>query len=130
MSTERPGLSERRGAAAVVLGLFVGGGLVFVFAGTLARSTDLEGQAEKARAEVAALEARVEAGRAEVEFIKSEAFLDQQARAVGYGTPGETRFRLPPNAPPPAPITPLGSDDGDDVATAPLDAWLELLFGT
>ena len=114
---------------ALVLGLFVAGGLVFVFAGTLARSTDLEAQAQKARAEVAALEARVEAGLAEVEFVKTDAFIDQQARAIGYGTPGETRFRLPPDAPPPAFITPLGSEGEGVVTTAPFEAWMELLFG-
>src|SRR3990172_8734186 len=99
MSMPRSGFLERRGAAALVFGLFVAGGLFFVFAGTLARATELEEQAARARAEVAALEARVEAGRAEVEFLKSDPFLEQQARALGYGTRAEESFRLPDDAP-------------------------------
>ena len=41
MSFLRGGAFERRSTASLVFGLFVAGGLVLVFAGTLARSTDL-----------------------------------------------------------------------------------------
>ena len=125
----RRGFLERRGAAALVFGLFVAGGLVFVFAGTLARATELEEQAARARADVAALEARVQAGRAEVEFLKSDPFLEQQARALGYGTRAEQRFRLPDDAPSPPPLTPLGASPPATAGGSPLEAWLELLFG-
>lgn len=129
MSLPRIGFLERRGAAAVVFGLFVATGIVFVFAGTLARATELEQQAARARAEVAALEARLEAGKAEVEFLRSDRFLEQQARAIGYGERGELPFRLPDDAPTPDPIPVLGTDVDETAAAAPLDAWLELLFG-
>jgi len=129
MSLLRGGLSERRGAAAIVLGLFVAGGLVFVFAGTLARATELEEQAARARAEVAALEARVVAGRAEVEFLKSDPFLEQQARAVGFGTKAEQRFRLPDDAPSPPVVEALDSGGAEPAPGSPLEAWLELIFG-
>jgi len=129
MSMQRRGLLERRGAAAIVFGLFVAGGIVFVFAGTLARATELEAQAAQARAEIAALEARTEAGRNEIEFIKSDAFIEQQARAAGYGLKGEQRFRLPDDAPSPPAITSLGTTTGSATAGSPFEAWMELLFG-
>ena len=94
MSTCGGAFLERRGAAAIVFGLFVAGGIVFVFAGTLARATELEQEAARARAEVAALEERLAAGNAEVEFLRSDRFLEQQARVVGYGE--QRRAALPP----------------------------------
>lgn len=129
MSMQWRGILERRGAAAIVFGLFVAGGVVFVFAGTLARATELEAQAAQARAEVAALEARAEAGRAEIEFIESDAFIEQQARAAGYGLKGEQRFRLPDDAPSAPPIVALGTMSAAASDASPFEAWMELLFG-
>lgn len=126
---QRRGFLERRGAAGIMFGLFVAGGIVFVFAGTLARATELEAQAVQARAEIAALEARAEAGRAEIEFMKSDAFIEQLARAAGYGRKGEQRFRLPDDAPSPSPIVPLGMRPTGAVDPSPFEAWMELLFG-
>jgi cell division protein FtsB len=129
MSVLRSGFLERRRAAAIVFALFVAGGIVFVFAGALARATELEQEAARARAEVAALEERLAAGNAEVEFLRSDRFLEQQARVVGYGERGEQPFRLPDGAPSPEPIVPLGDRTEAVVSGAPLEAWLELLFG-
>ena len=129
MSILRSGFLERRGAAAIVFGLFVAGGIVFVFAGALSRATELEQEAARARAEVAALESRLMEGNAEVEFLRSDRFLEQQARVVGYGERGEVPFRLPDEAPSPEPIVPLGRLAEAPVSGAPLEAWLELLFG-
>jgi cell division protein FtsB len=129
MATQRRGFLERRGAAAVVFGLFVAGGIVFVFAGTLARATELEAQAAQARAEVAALAARAEAGRDEIEFMESDAFIEQGARAAGYGLKGEQRFRLPDDAPSAPPIATLGTVTGEAPDGSPFEAWMELLFG-
>ena len=114
----------------MLLGLFVAGGLIFVFAGTLARATELEAEAALARADYALLEARVEAGLAELEFIETETFIDQAARAVGYGDAGETPFRLPPDAPEAKAIPPLGASERDTAAQEPLEAWMRLLFGS
>lgn len=129
MSRQRGGLLERRGAAAIVFGLFVAAGVIFVFAGALARATELDEQAAHARAEIAALEERLEAGRAEVEFLKTDASLEQQARALGYGTRGEQPFRLPDGAPSPPPITAIGTNPSGPTSASPLEAWLELFFG-
>ncbi len=129
MSILPSGFLERRGAAVIVFGLFVAGGIVFVFAGALSRATELEQEAARARAEVATLESRLMEGNAEVEFLKSDRFLEQQARVVGYGERGEVPFRLPDEAPSPEPIVPLGRLTETPVSGAPLEAWLELLFG-
>jgi hypothetical protein len=128
MSTTQRGFLERRGAAALLLGLFVAGGVVFVFAGTLTRATELEAAAARARADVAALEERVALGVAEIEFIKTDTFVNQAARSVGLGGEGEVLFRLPAGAPEPAAVPPLGSEVADAAELPPLDAWLELLF--
>lgn len=119
---------ERRGAAALLMGLFVAGALIFVFAGTLARATELEEEAAQARAGLQALQARVDEGLAELEFIETDAFVSQAARAVGYGEEGETFFRLPADAPPAEPIPALGRSGADSSAISPFEAWLELLF--
>jgi cell division protein FtsB len=120
---------ERRGAAALVFGLFVAGGILVLFAGTLARATEIEQEASRARAEIAALETRLESGRAEVEYMQSQPFIEQQARAAGLGTKAELPFRLPDAAPSPPPLVALGTEAAAPVAGSPFDAWLALLFG-
>lgn len=129
MSFLQRGPFERRGAAAVVFILFIATGVILVFTGTLTRATDIEAEAERIRAEVALLQARVEAGGAEVSFLETEAFVQQVARSIGWGKRGETAFRLPAGAPSPPPIVPLGSETSGVVSVAPFDAWMELLFG-
>jgi cell division protein FtsB len=102
--------------------------LLAVFAGTLTRSTGTEARAEQVQAEITAMEHRVEAGEAALDFIKSDAYLNWAARLNGYGRPDEQPFRLADGAPAPAPITPIGPQERV-VALAPFDAWMELLFG-
>jgi len=128
MSSTAPSLLRRSSAAAIVLGLFVAAGIVVVFAGALTRATELEEEAARARAEIAALNGRVEAGKAEIDFIESDRFVEQQARAAGFGKQGEHAFRLPDDAPPPTPIGMLGATGEGDAAASPLEAWMELLF--
>lgn len=119
----------RGSAAAIVLGLFVAVGVVVVFAGTLTRATEVEEEAARARAELALLQGRVDAGRAEIDFVETDRFVEQQARAAGFGARGERAFRLPDDAPPPPPVVMLGAGSGDAAAMSPLEAWMELLFG-
>jgi cell division protein FtsB len=127
-STDSPSL-RRGSAAAIVLLLFVAVGIIVVFAGTLTRATEVEEEAARARAELALLEERVAAGRAEIEFVETDRFVEQQARAAGFGSRGETAFRLPDDAPPPPPVVMLGAVTDGTAATSPLEAWMELLFG-
>jgi hypothetical protein len=118
-----------RRAAAAVFGLFVVFGLVLVFGGSLARSTEIEAEATRLLAETETLKALVTAGEAEIVFYGTDDFVRWQARAHGYGDPGERVILLPQNAPSPEPIVPLGSGGGEAQARTPMDAWLDLLFG-
>ena len=129
MSSLRQTWFHGRRALGTILGLVVVIGLLAVFTGTLTRSTDSETRAEQARGEIAVLEARVAAGEQELTFIESDAFVEQQARAFGFGEKGETRFALPPDAPEPPAIVPIGPVDAGGPAKAPFDAWMDLLFG-
>jgi cell division protein FtsB len=129
MSLLQRGPFERRSAASLVFGLFVALALILIFGGTLTRSTDIEAEAETARAEVAELQARFEAGDEEVKFLETDAFVEQFARSIGMGLRGEKPFALAPDAPSPEPIIPLGSEARSGVAKAPFEAWMELLFG-
>ncbi len=129
MSLLRRGFLERRGAAVLVFGLFVAAGIVFVFAGTLARATELEQQAALAREEVQLFRDLLAASDAELRFLGDPRFLEQQARVVGWGERDEQAFELPRDAPSPEPIVPLGSVDEMTRSSPPLEAWLELLFG-
>jgi hypothetical protein len=111
------------------LALLVSIWLVLVFGRTL---TDLNAATERAAAvgaESAALEARLEAGRREVELVRSDAFMAMQARTYGMGLPGERAFALAPGAPPAPSITPLGAATAPASPSTPLESWLGLLFG-
>jgi hypothetical protein len=129
MTSTGPSSLRRGSAAAIVLGLFVAIGIIVVFAGTLTRATEIEAEAARARAELALLDQRVAAGRAELEFVETDRFVEQQARAAGYGTPDERAFGLPDDAPPAPPVVMLGATAEDAAALSPFDAWMELLFG-
>lgn len=129
MNLLRRGPFERRSAAGVVLVLFVAVGLVLVFGGTLTRSTDIAAEAAKIQADVDLLNARAEAGRAELEFLETDAFVEQVARQIGMGEPDEQPFALGSGAPSPRPIVALGAAERNGQAAAPFDAWMELLFG-
>ena len=127
--TTRPRRSmERRSAVALVL-LFAAGWIAFIFAGSLARASDLDAQLDDARIRTAALKAEVDAGFAELKFIETPAFLEQAARSIGFGTTDEQAFALPAGAPPPMAVPVIGSSASRSVPEVPLDAWLELLFG-
>jgi cell division protein FtsB len=120
---------EGRSVAALLIGLIVVGALALVFAGTLTRSTTLEARVAEASAEVTALQARVDAGDAEVRFTESDAFVRQYARSIGYGERSEIAFSLRNGSPSPPAILPIGEAAGSGPPPAPFDAWLDLLFG-
>ena len=118
-----------RRALWALLGLAIMVGLLIVFSGALTRTTDIETRADRARAEIAALELRAAAAEAEVTFIGTDEFILQQARSVGFGEPGEIAFALQAGAPSPEPIEPIGPHQAVSTTKAPFDAWMELLFG-
>ena len=128
MSALRRAPTVGRRALLLVITIAVVVGVVVVLSGSLTRSTDVEAQAERARAEIAEIEQLYEAGQRELRFVATEEFIRWQARVYGFGEPGERPFSLD-DAPSPKPIVPIGPQDDGAEARAPFDAWMELLFG-
>ena len=129
MSVVNQSPSIGRRAVVGMVGLAVIVGIVVVFSGALTRSTDIEARAEEMRAETARIEAQVLEGERELEYVESKDFFEWEARAIGFGEEDEQPFVLPPDAPPPPPIVPIGPQLDEAAAMAPFDAWMELLFG-
>jgi hypothetical protein len=92
-------------AGAAVVGVW----LVIVFAGILARADELDATQRAEQADFESLTVHAELADREIDFIETDQFVRQAARAEGYGAEGERRFRLPDDAPPPPTITPLGA---------------------
>ncbi|MEA2621776.1 MAG: hypothetical protein QOH61_686 [Chloroflexota bacterium] len=119
---------ERR-TVAVILGLLVTVWLVAVFGRALADANALSVSQARETAVNEALRAQVAAGRSEIAFIQTDAFLKFESRAFGMGLPREHAFALAPGAPQPPKITPLGTQDEAPPGTNPIDDWLKMLFG-
>ena len=102
--------------------------LVLVFGRVLTQLNEATERAATVNAESAALQARLEAGRRELELVQSDAFQALQARAFGLGGERERAFALEIDAPPPPTVVPLGGESPSAVRT-PLESWLRLLFG-
>ncbi len=109
-------------------GLLLVAWLAVAFGGALARVNAIEEEVRAARAQNAALQDRLEAGREEIALIQTEAFLSTQARAYGMGEARERAFALEPGAGSPRPIVRLGSDPEPAAPATPLNEWLALLF--
>jgi cell division protein FtsB len=106
--------------------------IVVVFARQVGDATTAANRAADMAIENAALAAEVEALRNEVAMIVEPAFVAQQARGHGLGTPREIPFTLDPSVPAPVDGAPgsasvrLGANDDRQ---SPLEVWLSLLFG-
>lgn len=103
--------------------------MVLIFGSALADVNAAHRRAEQTRADSAALQARLDQGRAEVGLIQTDAFLRLQARAYGMGERGERAFALEAGTPLIDPVLPLGTAPEPPAADSPLDDWLQLLFG-
>lgn len=124
----RAGRISRR-SAAIAACLLAAIWLVFVFGSALADVSAANHRVEQVRADNAALVQHVQEGRAEIDLIRTDAFLRLQARAFGMGLPGERAFALAAGTPQVAAIVPLGSTPELPASRSPLDEWLQLLFG-
>ncbi|HWH37356.1 MAG TPA: hypothetical protein VNT28_06220 [Candidatus Limnocylindrales bacterium] len=112
----------------VLVGVVIAAWIVISFGRTLATLNETDERLADIRAETAALEMRIRQGEAEMELAQTPAFQRMLARAYGMGSPGERAFALESGAPPPPAVVPLGAPATSSSA-APLDAWLEILFG-
>lgn len=119
-----------RGHLAVLGIVVVAVWLVFVFGRALGDLDRAGARHDQVRDEAAALEQRLAADRREFELVQTDGFQALQARSFGMGAPGEQIFSLEAGAPRPEPVVPLGGAPLAAGPTTPLDAWLELLFGS
>jgi hypothetical protein len=122
--------SAERRTIGVAVGVLVTIWLVAIFGRALTDATALNERQIREEAVNASLRAQVAAGRAEIAFIQTDAFLLFEARTYGMGTAREHAFALEPGAPPPQPIAPLGSTDAELSGSTPVEDWLRLLFGS
>lgn len=119
--------ASRGGLAWLALLLIFGAFLAAQVGREVYTSWSIGQEAEAARVEIAAMEARNAALRQELAYVNSDAYIAAEARRLlNWGLPGEQVLIIPPGAemPPPAPteseVTPPGPL---------LQQWLELFFG-
>ncbi len=120
--------ASRRGLAWLTLLVIFGVFLAAQVGREVYASWSIGQEAEAARVEIAAMEARNAALREELAYVNSDAYIAAEARRMlNWGLPGERVLIIPPGAevPAPAPAT------AEVVPLGPLlQQWLELFFGT
>ncbi len=131
LSQPRPALAglDRR-TVALSAAILVVVWLVLVFGRAVSQANQAADQAAVMRQQNAVMAAQLQERRAELSIIQSPQFLALQARAYGYGTPNEQVFALQPGSSAPPAVTPLGQQPPASAPPTPLQAWLNLLFGS
>jgi len=122
----RPGRTQIVAVVLVIVGVW----LVIGFGQALGQLNDATQRQVAAAAETQTLQAQLKAGRRELMLVQTDAFQGLQARALGMGKNGELVFALTADAPPPPAIVPLGRTAAPAATQTPLEAWLDLLFGS
>lgn len=119
--------ASRGGIAWLVVLLVIGAFLAFQVGRQVYASWSINQEADRYRAEIAALEEQNATLERELEYLQSDAYVSAEARRLlNLGRPGERVLIIPPGseaAQPPA--------SSDEVAEAkpPLEQWMELFFG-
>lgn len=125
----RPATGLTRKRLAILVGAVVVVWIVVVFARAVADRASSVARAEAVGRDAAAAVSQLVAERFELLLIQTPAYVRLEARAFGYGPPGERAFALEEGGVAPPPITPLGAEEAASGPRSPLDAWLQLLFG-
>jgi cell division protein FtsB len=124
------GLTRRRMAG--LLGALIAVWIVIVFARQVGEASAATARVDQMTIDNAALTQEVDALTRELDLIRRQDFIEEEARGVGLGTSKEIAFRLAEDAPP-LPDDAPGSASvrlGAKAAqVSPLDRWLTLLFG-
>ena len=124
------GITRRR--VAWTLAAIVSVWVVAVFARQVVDVAAASDRADRLRTDNATLASQVDDLERELDLVQREAFVQQEARAQGLGTRGERPFTLGPDAPalePDAPGSAAVRLGARPSRSAPIDVWLELLFG-
>jgi cell division protein FtsB len=126
-----PSLSRRR--VVTVAGVLLAGLLTLSFVRQVGEATAASDRAEELRAANAALRDEVARLQTDLGHVQDLQFIQLEGRAFGLGGKGEVPFALAAGAPaleadaPGSAAVRLGAPDNP---TSPLDAWLEVLFGS
>ncbi len=124
------GLTRRH--VAWILGAVIAAWIVIVFARQVGDAQAATARVEQMTIDNDGLSTRVEALSRELDMIRREAYIEQQARAHGLGGPKEIAFTLAQDAPP-LPDDAPGSASvrlgARATQVSPLERWLTLLFG-
>ena len=124
------GITRRRvgWVAAALLSAWI----VVVFARQAGDAASAASRADQIERDNAALSAEVASLERELEIIERPAYIAQQARAYGVGSPKEIPFTLDSSVPDPGPNAPGSASlrvGGHSERPTPLESWLSLLFG-
>lgn len=88
---------------------------------------EISRQADEVRAQIAAVGAENDALQRELDYLRSRAYVSQEARRLSdVGAPGEQALIIPPGAEAAAPPSARGPTKA---ATPMLEQWLDLFFG-
>jgi cell division protein FtsB len=124
------GLTRRR--VAWILGAVLAAWIVVVFARQVGDASAATARVEQMTIDNATLSTDVAALSRELDLIKRQSFIEQQARAHGLGSPKEIAFTLADDAPPLADDAPGSASvrlGAREAQVSPLERWMTLLFG-
>lgn len=130
-SLPMPSLSRRR--VVTVAGLLAASLLMLGFVRQVGEASAATQRADDLRAANAALRNEVAGLEADLGHVQDPRFIKLAGRAFGLGGPGEIPFALAVNAPelpPDAPGSAAVRLGAEPAATSPIDAWIEVLFGS
>jgi cell division protein FtsB len=124
------GITRRR--IAILLAALLSAWIVLALSRQVGEAADATSRANQLTRDNQALSAQIETLTEERALIQQQAYIEIEARAHGLGGRQEHPFSLAADAPTLAPDAPgsasaaLGATASQD---APIDAWLDLLFG-
>jgi hypothetical protein len=125
------GLTRRR--MGLVIAAIVAAWVIVLFARQVGEASEASARADAVRISNVVLAADVAGLQRELDLIQRQAYIEQQARTYRLGTPQEIPFILADGAPSLAPDAPGSASVRLGAVTerrSPLDAWLDLLFGS
>lgn len=119
--------ASRGGLTWLVVLLLVGAFLAVQLGRQVYVNWAISRQADDMRAEITAVAAENDALQRELDYLRSDAYVSQEARRLGnLGAAGEQALIIPPGA---AAAVPANVRDPNDASRPLLEQWLDLFFG-
>ena len=125
------GITRRR--IAIVMAALLSAWIVLALSRQVGEAADATNQANQLTQANQALSAQIATLTQERTLIQQQAYIEIEARARGLGGRDEHPFSLAagaPSLPPDAPGSASAALGATAAQTAPIDAWLDLLFGS